>query len=99
MPDATVDALNEIAALMRRRVEQTEEATKRSIEQMERMRANNPLEKPEYAKRMEEQHARMERSYADMERLRAEEQEFRERLLATLTRQNEVLDAILARLK
>ena len=99
MPDEVVTALNEIAALLRRRVDQTDDATKRSMEHLAAMKAHNPLERPEHVKRMEENNARVARSFDDVERRMAEERAFQVHLLETLGRQNELLEVLITRLK
>jgi hypothetical protein len=99
MPDDTVNALNEIAALLRRRVEQTDDATKRSMEHLASIKIINPMERPEYVKQLDENNARMARSIGDVEQRMAEERAFQARLLETLGRQNELLETLITRLK
>ena len=99
MPDDVTNALTEIASLLRRRVEQTDEAVKRSVEQVAAMQARHPVPSPDHMKRMEENNERMTRSFGDMEKRMAEERAFQARLLETLGRQNELLETLIARLK
>jgi ABC-type transporter Mla subunit MlaD len=87
MPDEVVDALKEIAALLRRRVEQTDEAVKRAEVQFAAIKANNP-DMADTVKQMKENVAQARRSYGDIDKARAEEKAFRDRLLATLDQLN-----------
>jgi ABC-type transporter Mla subunit MlaD len=87
MPDEVVDALKEIAALLRRRVEQTDEQVKRAEVQLAAISANRP-EQAAVVKQMKENAEQARRSYGDIDKARAEEKAFRDRLLATLDQLN-----------
>jgi ABC-type transporter Mla subunit MlaD len=91
MRDEVIDALKEIAALLRRRVEQTDEQVKRAEVQLATIKANNP-DTANIVKQMKENVEQARRSYGDIDKARAEEKAFRDRLLATLDQLNTSLE-------
>jgi cation transport regulator ChaC len=99
MPDDVAAGLKEIAALLRRQVEQTEEAANRTAEYFAKAQGAKPGEKPEYLKKLEENAARMGLSHEELGKARAEERALREQLVAALNRQNALLEQLLARMK
>jgi hypothetical protein len=99
MTEDAVIALNEIAKLLRRQVEQTDEGVERAAKQMAAFEARSHAVRPDFSKQMEESAAQMRRSMERAETARAEELEFRARLFATLDRQNALLEQLLTRLK
>ena len=99
MPDEVVVALKEIAALLQRRVEQTDAAAQRSAEHMAIVKTKMPQENPDFVKEMEENRARTARVYDQMDSVRQEERAFRERLLQALDRQNALLDQLVTHLR
>ena len=99
MPDEVVVALKEIAALLQRRVEQTDAAAQCSAEHMAIVKTKMPHENPDFVKEMEESRARAARAFDQMDSARQEERAFRERLLQALDRQNALLDQLVTHLR
>lgn len=101
MPDETTVALQEIAGLLRRRVEQHDEALKQSAERIAKMDAQM-VPRPDFDKFREENEQRVS-EYTDKaeqrrqqeeqqrERLQAEDRQFKQRLIAELERHNLLL--------
>ena len=96
MSDEVVAALTDLAKVLRRQVEQTNEGVVRAEKQMAVFEAR---QQPDFSKQMEENAAHMRRSMERAETMRAEEREFRDRLFATLDRQNALLEQLITRLK
>jgi hypothetical protein len=96
MSDDVVVALREIAQLLRVRVDQTAEMSKRADERLAKLpdpRANIPDFEAMTAKHdAEEAEHREEAAHR-----RAEDVEFRERLLGAIERQNELLGRLIER--
>ena len=96
MSDDIAAGLREIAELLRQRVEQTAEMSKRTEERMVQIRVPTP-EPPDFAA-MEAKHEAADRARQEAAAQRhADEQAFRERLLAVLERQNELLARLVQR--
>ena len=108
MPDETVSALQEIASLLRRRIEQQEEMAQRSEERMAKLderKSHIPaLEKiqEDSKQRLTQMKAQFEQrdehKQAEKEKLQQEDREFKQRLLAELERHNSLLEQLLSRL-
>jgi propanediol dehydratase large subunit len=92
-----VIALNEIAALLKRRVEQVDAADQRGAERFAAVQARVPAERPDFLKVMHENAERAARSFEEIETARAASRAFQEKLLAALDRQNALLERLLAR--
>ena len=99
MTDEVVVALNGIAKLLQRRVEQTDEATARSAEHLAAIQSRSPAAAPDFMKRMQESSERSLRGMEQVETMRAEERAFQERVLRAIERQNDLIEQVLAHLK
>ncbi len=107
MPDETA-ALQEIASLLRRRVEQQDEMAKRSEERIEKLQVQQSLAKSptqvqeESERHLEEMTAKMdaktEQVRQEKEKFQQEQRQFQERLLAELERHNTLLEGLLRQL-
>ena len=96
MSDDVTDALREIAALLRQRVEQQAEMAQRAQEHMAKYQPPT-FELPDLAKAHEREAAAAREAWDRAERQRREDVAFRERLLAVLERQNELLERLVDR--
>ena len=96
MSDDIAAGMREIADLLRQRVEQTAEMSKRAEERMAQVRIPTP-ELPDFAV-IEAKQESADRARQEVAAQRhADEQAFRERLLAVLERQNELLARLVER--
>ena len=96
MSEDIATGLREIADLLRQRVEQTAEMSKRAEERMAQIRM--PTHEPPDFAAMGAKHEAAERARQEVASQRhADEQAFRERLLAALERQNELLARLVER--
>lgn len=108
MPDETVAALQEIASLLRQRVEQHNIMAKRSEERMEKFDQQKTAipdlkeSHKDFERRMEERHKeaeqRRQEEQAQKQRLQEEERQFKQHLLTELGRHNDLLEQIVSRL-
>jgi hypothetical protein len=93
MSDDVAAGLQEIAELLRQRVEQTAEISRRSEERMAQIRIPIPVPEPiDFAAIEAKQDQVAAQRHADA-------QAFRERLLVTLERQNELLSRLVQRVE
>ena len=108
MPDETTAVLQEIASLLRRRVEQVDEMTVRSEERLGAIDLTRKT-MPDLTKLQEESQQTMAEMFAENEkrrqtekeeriRLQEAEREFKRQLLAELDRHNSLLERLLAKL-
>ncbi len=109
MPDETTVVLQEIANLLRRRVEQQDEMAKRSQENIarieerksegisgvDRIREEGALRSAEMVAKMEKKN---EQAKQERDKLQQEQRQFQERLVAELERHNSLLERLLSRL-
>lgn len=102
MADDLTAVLQELANLLRRRIEQGDAMTARAAEMAartaERFDRVNRLELPNFARFSEEHDAMLAKQREAAERVAAENREFRERLLTLVDRQNALLERLLERL-
>lgn len=108
MPDDTTAALQEIASLLRRRVQQQDEMAERTEKRMEEIRTRDPATsnidqiREDAKQRTDNMSAMLEkrRKETQLEKahLQEEERQFKQRLLAELERHNALLDRLLSRL-
>lgn len=101
-PDETVSALQEIASLLRRRIEQQEEIAQRSEERtakrvpdIEKIQEDSKQRMAQIKVRFEQ---RDEQARLEKEQLQQEERHFKQQLLAELERHNAFLEQLLLRL-
>ena len=106
MPDETTAALQDIASLLRRRVEQHDESLKRSEERMAKMDAQartlgldrmHKQSEQRLSKYTEEAEQRRQQEERQRERLQEEDRQFKQRLIAELERHNLLLERLLSR--
>lgn len=89
--------LREIADLMRQRNEQTAEMSKRAAERLARVPEVSAMRAPDYAALATEHRDAAIVREEEAKRRRVEDLDFRERLLAKLERQNELIARLVER--
>ncbi len=96
MPDDVTNALHEIAQLLRQRVEQTAEVTKRSEERFAGIRRRE-LTVPDFAAIESKHETEAAAQREESAQRRAEDVAFRERVLKAIEDQNALLRTIIDR--
>jgi hypothetical protein len=97
MSDDVAGVLREIADLLRERVHQTADFAKRSEERLAGMPRPRSIQFPDFAATQAKYDDEAKLRREESTRHRQEDVEFRERLLATLERQNELLSRVISR--
>ena len=98
MSDASIAALDRIADLLARRVEQQEEMARKADARLAEIPTIKIPESPDWDAMQAEQKVADAERQARADAMQAETRAFRERLLAALERQNELLAQLAAQL-